>query len=114
MLLSELDPNLNTNDVDFLSDLHFFMVNDPAFYRKVYFPCILRLKDMMHKDDQSPSEMLFRKCVNAAIEQYCKKFDIVNSKSVFTDVDRDQLARKIFSQEKENIANGHYDHRKER
>lgn len=113
MLLSELAPNVNKDDIDFLSDLHFFMINDPSFYRKVYFPCVTYLRDKM-KDNDIPSEALFRKCVNTAIDHYCKKFNIPNQKSVFTDVDRDSLARKIFSQEKENIVNGQYDSRKER
>lgn len=113
MLLNELDPNLNLDGVDLVDDLHHFMINDPAFYKTVLFPAITNLRDKL-QSNQDCSEGYFIKCVNKGMVEYCKKFKVGNPTSVFTKVDRDSLARKIFGTEKENIINGQYDPRKER
>jgi hypothetical protein len=57
---------------------------------------------------------IFRPCVDHAASAYCKKFNIHDSdKSVFTDVDRDALAREIFGQERDRIQKGEYDRREQ-
>lgn len=113
MLLTELDPHLTLDGVDFVDDLHHFMINDPKFYKSVLFPAISDLKNKL-KSNQKCSDKHFIKCVNSAIMQYCKKFNVGNPTSVFTKTDRDSLARKIFGDEKENILNGNYEPRNER
>lgn len=113
MLLTELDPNLTLDGVDFVDDLHHFMINDPSFYKTVLFPAISNLRDKL-KSDQECSENHFKNCVNIAMAKYCKKFNVGHPTSVFTKTDRDSLARKIFGDEKENILSGKYDDRSER
>lgn len=114
MLLLELDPHLDLSDVDVVDDLHHFMLHDPVFYKKGLFPAITHLRDRI-KNNQPCSHKIFKKCVDNAVFHYCKKFNIPgNPDSVFTHTDRDLLTRKIFGQESENIANGHYDPREER
>lgn len=109
MLIREFTESPNLEDVDLLDDLQFFMHNDPQFYRKELFPLIAQLKKFV-KSGKPCDNKLFRKCVDKAADNYCQKFKIPgNPKSVFTDVDRDSLARKIFAQEQENITNGTYD-----
>lgn len=111
MLIREFteSPELDLETVDLLDDLQFFMNNDPGFYRKVYYPVLSHLKKKI-KESGSCSEDIFRPCVDQAVEIYCQKFKIDgNEKSVFTDVDRDDLARKIFGQELDNINQGIYD-----
>lgn len=107
--LYELDQSLNFDDVDLVDDLHFFMQNDPKFYRRIMYPAISQMKKSLQSGKGCKHDM-FRPCVDTAAKLYCKKFEIPdNEKSVFTDVDRDTLARKIFQQEKEQITQGTYD-----
>lgn len=109
MLIREFTEKDNFEDVDLLDDLDFFMNNDRQFYRRDLFPLISHLRNQI-KSGKKCKDTLFRNCVDKAIDVYCKKFDITNDqKSVFTDVDRDELARKIFAKEQENINNGVYD-----
>jgi hypothetical protein len=109
MLIREFTENPDLKDVDLLDDLHFFMHNDPKFYRRALYPLIARFRDHI-KSGKKCNDLIFRPCVDRATHEYCKKFNIPDSeKSVFTDVDRDQLARKIFAQEQEHINQGHYD-----
>ena len=109
MLIREFTEAPDLKDVDLLDDLQFFMHNDPRFYRKELYPIIAQLKKSV-KSGKRCENTLFRKCVDNAVDQYCQKFKIPgNPKSVFTDVDRDSLARKIFAQEQDHISNGTYD-----
>ena len=109
MLIREFTESPDLENVDMLDDLHFFMHNDPNFYRKKFYPMIARVRDHI-KSGKRCKDTVFRPCVDVATEMYCKMFKIPgNEKSVFTDTDRDELARKIFGQEVENIKQGHYD-----
>lgn len=96
-------------DYDIADDLHFFIYNDPETYKKIFYPYLLQLKKHIKSNKQCP-DLLFKSCINKAFKDYCKKYNItINTKSVFTDTDRDQLARKIFGQEIDNIKKGVYD-----
>lgn len=109
MLIQEFTKLPDLKDVDLLDDLHFFMQNDPSFYRRIFYPLIVQIRDAI-KNGKKCKDDCFRKSVDKAAILYCKKFNIPdNPKSVFTDVDRDALARKIFGQEKERIEQGSYD-----
>lgn len=113
MLIREFTETPDLDGVDLIEDLHFFMHNDPAFYRRVLFPAISKLRDCI-KTGKDVKDDMFKNCVDNAADIYCKKFNIHdNPKSVFTDVDRDSLARKIFAQEQERIVKGDYDGRDE-
>lgn len=109
MLIREFNEAPNLEDVDLIDDLQFFMENDPTFYRKMLYPIISKLRDII-KSGKISSDRDFRPCVDRAVDIYCKKFKISgNPKSVFTDVDRDAVARKIFNQECDRIQRGVYD-----
>jgi hypothetical protein len=113
MLLRELDEKFNLEDSNLLDDLEFFMMNDDKFYRRVLHPELISLKDKLESGEACEDDCL-RPCVDKAAMLYCKKFNIPdNPKSVFTDVDRDAVARSIFGKEQENMAKGHYDGREE-
>lgn len=113
MLLRELDEKYNLKDLDLLDDLEFFMLNDDKFYRRILHPELLKMKNNLESGVACEDNCL-RPCVDKAAILYCKKFNIPdNPKSVFTDVDRDAVARKIFGKEQDNIAKGHYDGRSE-
>jgi hypothetical protein len=109
MLIREFVEVPGFEDVDLVEDLKYFMENDPKFYRKVLYPAISRYRKKLRSGENcEPSE--FRGCVDQAASIYCDKFNIPgNPKSVFTDVDRDELAQKIFGQERQRIEDGVYD-----
>lgn len=109
MLIREFTESPNLEDVDVKDDLKFFMHNDPGFYRRVFFPMIAKVRDHI-KQGHPCRDDIFRDCVDKAAEIYCKKFNIADgAKSVFTDVDRDQLAAEIFGEERDRIEQGDYD-----
>lgn len=110
MLIKEfVNSPLNLEDVDLKDDLKFFMHNDPGFYRRVLYPMIARVRDHI-KQGHPCRDDIFRGAVDHAAKVYCQKFKIPqNEKSVFTDVDRDELAREIFGKERDHIEQGDYD-----
>jgi ABC-type uncharacterized transport system substrate-binding protein len=109
MKITEVTSAPDLKDVDLKDDLLFFMNNDPVFYRRIFFPTLSKLKSAI-KSKKKCNHNIFRPCIDKAAETYCKKFDIAGGdKSVFTDVDRDSLARQIFGQERQHIVKGEYD-----
>jgi hypothetical protein len=101
MKLREIFQQVNFEDADLRDDIAFFMYNDDKFYRRLLYPAIIKFRDKI-KNNQSCEDTYFRSCVDTACKVYCKQFNIKdNEKSVFTDVDRDEVARKIFGQEKQ-------------
>ena len=109
MLIREFTEIKELKDIDLLDDLEFFMTHDPKFYRRTFFPMIARVRDHI-KSGKQCSDTAFRSTVDSACDEYCSKFKIPgNPKSVFTDVDRDKVARSIFGKEHDNIAKGVYD-----
>jgi hypothetical protein len=109
MKINEVANIPDLDDVDLVDDLKFYMENDPQFYRRILYPIISQMKTQV-KNGQRCKDNLFRDCVDKAALLYCKKFNIPdNPKSVFTDVDRDSLARQIFGQERDRINQGVYD-----
>lgn len=109
MLIKEFTQTQNLESADLIDDLHFFMHNDPYFYRKVFYPLILKVRNHVKAGKQC-TDKVFQSCVKQAMDMYVQKFNIGgNTQSVFTDTDRDELARKIFGQEMEHIHKGTYD-----
>jgi hypothetical protein len=109
MLIREINEKLDPKEIDFLDDLEFFMNNDPIFYRRVFYPLLMKFKRIV-KSGKTCKDTAFRPCVDRAVDFYCKKFNITDSPdSLFTNVDRDAVARKIFGQERDRIQRGEYD-----
>ena len=109
MLIREIDEKLNLDEIDLLDDLEFFMNNDSQFYRRTFYPVVTKIRSII-KTGKPCSDKVFRNCIDQAVPIYIKKFNIPgNEKSVFTDIDRDQLARQIFDQEMTHIKSGQYD-----
>ena len=113
MLIKEFTNLEELKEVDLPGDLLFFMQNDSQFYRKTFYPAIMKFKK--HIDAKTKcKDTIFRSCVDQACEVYCKQFELPgNSKSVFTDVDRDSIARTIFGQEIDRIQSGVYDRKEQ-
>lgn len=108
MKLFEVDEKINLKDSDLNDDLMFFMYNDDKFYRRMLYPTIHNFVEKI-KGKQACKDNYFRGCVDSACKIYCNKYDIKDGeKSVFTDVDRDEVARQIFGQERDRCEQGDY------
>jgi hypothetical protein len=110
MLLRELDEKFaDLTDVDLKDDVHFFMHNDPGFYRKVLFPAISALKSKV-KNAGNGNTMHFKSCIEKAMPVYCKKFNIKEPKEkILSSEEIDQLAEKMYHEEKVRIEKGDYE-----
>lgn len=99
------------NDVDFdvVEDIQVFMQNDPVYYRRVYLPAVLRLKDKTKSGKSVDCKSLLGDAVNRAISTYCSQYDVGPAKSVFTPEKRSELLQKVYERELENIRKGEYD-----
>jgi hypothetical protein len=114
MKINEVDNQSDQfKEVDFVDDLKFFMNNDARFYRKVVYPVIAELKRKL-KSGAKCNEMSFKPCIEQAIPVYCNKFKIKqNPKILFAVEEVQDLAVKMFHEEKHNIENGVYNGRDE-
>jgi hypothetical protein len=112
MKLFELDDQLDTNQINFdvVEDLHIFMRNDPAFYRKNYYPTMCSLGDMHESSDiKATVKKLIFPLIDEAAKTYCQKYGIGrNPMEFFSLEDKKNLTRKIYSEEMPAIRKGDY------
>ena len=101
----------NADEYDIKEDLIFFMNNDPIFYRKMYYPSLLKFRDAYKKDNNFDCEE-FAPMVSQAYKMYQKKFPVQNLKSSLDKTMLDEICSKVYEQELENIKMGHYNDRK--
>lgn len=96
-------------DFDIGDDLCFFMNNDPQFYRKHYFPFIIRLKEAKSKKTKF-SAKAFEAMVKHAYNVYKETFP--NEPNLPTELEEDQvkgICENLYREELKNIEEGHYD-----
>ena len=112
MRLNEFDiTGSDDNELPFnvAADLNMFMKNDPIFYRKHYFPCMSQMSDMHSKGTEIDFAECARPMLQAAMEQYCRKFNLTNSpQSLFTSEDEDAIIEMLKSEEMPRIEAGEY------
>ena len=103
--LEQLDDKL---PFDVIDDISIFMRNDPMFYRKEFFPVIMKLKGL--KESNKPiNSKLFMPMIQKATEQYCRKFNIPRRPEQLLDDDEQRtLIQKLYSEEMANIKKGAY------
>ena len=82
-------------DYNIMDDIHYFMINDPNFYRKHYFPTI----DKAKKDGNNST---IRPLIDTAINLYFKQFDVkARPDRVIKDEDKESLQQRIIDTEAE-------------
>ena len=95
---------------DIEDDLAVYMRNDPMFYRKEYYPIVLKMQSA-HKNNKSLDPLaLWVPAVQRAIIPYMNKFkidknprDIINKRMIKS------IASKIYSDEINHIKSGSYE-----
>jgi hypothetical protein len=94
---------------DVVDDLTIFMRNDPAFYRKHYFPMMAKVSDMYEKGESIDPIIVMRPTVDKAVDSYCRRYKIKKRPDdLFLDDDRREVCNKVFNEELPHIKEGGY------
>lgn len=95
---------------DIEDDLVVYMRNDPMFYRKEYYPMVLKMQSA-HKNNKSLDALaLWIPVVQRAIVPYMNKFKIdKNPKDIINKHMIKSIASKIYSDEINHIKSGSYE-----
>lgn len=93
---------------DLMDDLMFFMNNDPAFYRKKYFPTMLKF-DKFCKEGRKVSPRGFEKLVKEAYTVYKNKFPVEGLEKELSEELCEKICNCIHEQESKNCEEGMYD-----
>jgi hypothetical protein len=91
-----------------VDDCAIYMRNDPMFYRKHFFPAVIKMQEMYKKNQKVNASKCMGDCVNRGIESYCKEYKLGRSENIFKDEDKEALVKKLFSEEMKQIKDGAY------
>jgi len=110
MKISEFaEQHNNKLPFDVTEDVIVFMRHDPHFYRRTYYPAVMRLKDECGKKQKIDAGKMFGAAVDSAMNTYCKKFQVgKNASRVFDMQDRQTIINRIYTEEMANIQQGKY------
>lgn len=111
MKISDLVENQNDQEIPFnvVEDLAIFMRNDPMFYRKHYFPMMAKISDMHERGESIDPIVLMKPTIDLGVNSYCKKFKLGSkSDKIFKQEDKDEVIRKIYSEEMPYVKKGTY------
>lgn len=111
MLLKEMfspigAPKDQESEIDWLSDLKFFIDNDSDILSKYFFPAIERHKQ--HKGNPSAFKIYIRP-IEHCKDAYCGKYQIENPEEKFTKENIIELAKRIANEQEKIIERGDYD-----
>ena len=83
---------------DVVEDVHFHMIDDDAFYRKHYMPCMDKVKNETDNNVVRDTIMpMIDKCLN----HYCNKYDLNETpKDLMSEQEKAQLVDRIMEYEK--------------
>ena len=96
-------------EYDLMDDLMFFMNNDPDFYRKRYYPTMLKF-DKYCKEGRKVSPKAFEGLCKEAYESYRNKFQQVEGLEPQLDEEIcEKICNHIHEQETKNCKEGMYD-----
>ena len=94
---------------DVVEDLFVFMKNDPMFYRRVYFPTISKVADLIKNNKKVSFTKAFAPVIDKAIEAYRNKFEMSKSVSKqFSPDSKESLINRIKEEELPSIRKGDY------
>jgi hypothetical protein len=93
---------------DLKDDLVFFMNEDPDFYRKKYYPAMLKYKKYV-KADKKIEPRAFAGLVGEAYRLYQNKFPVEGLPPSLDDDMCKEICNYMHETETKNIKDGHYD-----
>ena len=95
-------------DYDLQDDLVFFMNNEPMFYRKQYYPTMLKFYKF-YKSGRSVSPRGFERLVSDGYKDYYNKFRSASLPQRLNPEMLEKICHHIHTQELENCKNGVYE-----
>jgi hypothetical protein len=98
----------NVEEYDLQDDLIFFMNNDPDFYRRHYYPSIIKMK-LHHDRGQELDSSSLSPIVKHAYSAYKEKFPVKNLDKDLEKSAIDDICSKILETEMENFKTKQYD-----
>lgn len=112
--ITENQENTNTEqesgqEFDLMEDLLTFMRNDPIFYRKNYFPMIVKMCDCAKKQKKFDKNRSILPIIKSGYKQYCEKYGIRQKNAQYNKQNVISLLNNIYTEEMKNINNGEYD-----
>jgi hypothetical protein len=94
---------------DIAEDLQVFMKNDAMFYRRVYYPAMVKIADQVKQKKKVNFITAMNPVIDKALNVYCKRYDLPSAtKDQFTQDHRSELINRIREEESPNIQNGDY------
>ena len=93
-------------DIDWLDDLKFYIDNDGHILSQYIFPAIEKHKKHV---SHPRAYTIYIKPINAALESYCKKYDIEDREEKFTEEALEELAKTMCEEQKKHIEDGDYE-----
>jgi hypothetical protein len=110
MLLREMfspigAPKEDQQDIDWLSDLKFFIDNDDQMLNQYFFPAVDK-----HKKYQGHPEAykLYIRPIEGCLEHYCQKYEIADKGEKFPKAKLIELAKSIAQEQDKIIERGDY------
>ena len=101
-------PGNEEKEIDWISDLKFFIDNDDAMLSNYFFPAFKKHEE--HIDDPKSYKIYF-KPIQAALNSYCEKFNVQDKKEKFPNEALIALARQICDEQAKHIKNGDYENK---
>ena len=99
-------PNEEGGDIDWLSDLKFYIDNDDAMLNQHFFPAVERHKE--HKGNPNAYKIYVRP-IEQMKDQYCKKFEISDAEDKFPKDSLIELAKRFATEQEQYMDAGDYD-----
>lgn len=93
------------SDIDWLSDLKFYIDNDDKLLNNHFFPSIKKHHKFLGNEN---IYKIYMKPVLTSLDEYCDHYDIEDRDEKFPSSLIKELARKIASEQEEHINNGEY------
>lgn len=97
-----LDP-----EIDYISDLKFFIDNDDEILSKAFFPAIKQQRD---SEDTENHFKLYIKPIRQSLDKYCHEHELFDIKDDIFPADRIvELAKRFAEEQAEHIKRGSYE-----
>ena len=94
---------------DVVDDVHVFMINDPMFYRREYYPTMCNIADKFDTTQGKDIGKMLMPMIDKGCGEYCRKFNLGSDPSKLISLgDRKEIATKIVSNEMPRIKEGEY------
>ena len=109
MRIEDLEQISKDLPYDVVDDVAIFMRNDPMFYRKTFFPAVMRMKDCHDNGKTFDANKELSPIIEKATKLYCSKFKLPKRPNeILDDEDKKNLIQKLYSEEMTQIRKGAY------